>query len=69
MHWAFPYMTYLEQNFSLGRRKLEVRAMGMHRGGWKRGYWNAEQARLSGGLTLGRVGGEGGSRDDPGGLT
>ena len=28
---GFPCLTYLEQNFSLGRRKLEVRAMGMHR--------------------------------------
>ena len=34
MYWAFPCMTYLEQNFSLGRRKLEVRAMGMQRGGY-----------------------------------
>ena len=59
MYWAFPCMTYLEQNFSLGRRKLEVRTMGMHRGGWKRGYWSAEQTRLSGGLTLGRVRGRG----------
>lgn len=61
-------MTYLEQNFSLGRRKLEGESHGMHRGGWKSGYWSAEKARLPGGLTLGRVGGEGGSRDDPGGL-
>lgn len=38
------------------------------RDGWKRGYWSAEQTRLSGGLTLGRIGGEGGSRNDPGGL-
>lgn len=56
---GFPCMTYLEQNFSLGRRRLEVRAMRMHRDGWKRGYWSAEQTRLSGGLTLGRVEREG----------
>ena len=65
---GFPCLTYLEQNFSLGRRKLEVRAMGMHTDGWKRGYWSVEQTRLSGGFTLGRIGGEGGSRNDPGGL-
>lgn len=54
--------------FQPGQEEIGGESHGMHKGGWKSGYWSAEQARLPGGLTLGRVGGEGGSRDGPGGL-